>query len=189
MKKNSISRPHIYLLILALFLLLFVFVFSFNFLIPKGKEYRQLRGELKVEKKKLRQYQDFNNAKLAILEDLQSKNRAIINSFNNGFNAEKFETKYKKYFSHLALSPQVKLADEEEFTIYEVNTTSQINSPKSFYNFLDAINKSDWIISIDFPIKFKRKEQGISSSFTMKVYKIDKKSDRNSTEKKIILPE
>jgi hypothetical protein len=56
------------------------------------------------------------------------------------------------------------------FTIYEVNTTSKINSPKVFYNFLDSINKSDWIIGVNFPINFKREADMIRSSFTMRVY-------------------
>jgi len=186
---SSISRPHIYLLILALFLLLFVLLFSFKILIPKGKEYRMLSSELKQERRKLRQYQDFNDAKLEIVKELQTENRIIIEAFDNNFNPKKFEKKYKEYFSQLKLSSEKKLADEKEFSVYEVNTTSQINSPKSFYNFLDAINKSDWMISINFPINFKREKEGISSSFTMKVYKIDKKSDKNSTKKKVILAE
>ena len=63
-----------------------------------------------------------------------------------------------------------KLDNEEEFSVYEVNTTSEITSPKNFYNFLEAVNKSDWIVGVNFPITFKRDGEIISSSFTMKVY-------------------
>jgi hypothetical protein len=62
-------------------------------------------------------------------------------------------------------------------------TTSQINSPKSFYDFLDAVNKSDWIISVNFPISFKREAEMIRSSFTMKVYAVAE--DNNTSEKKL----
>ena len=184
---SKISRQHIYLMVLTLFLLLFVFLFAFKFLIPQGKEYRKLNGELKQERRKLRQYQDFNDAKLELLKELQAENRIIVEAFGNRFNPKKFEKQYKEYFSDLQVSPQVELANEKEFSVYEVNTTSQINSPKSFYNFLDAINKGDWMISVNFPIKFKRKEKGISSSFTMKVYKINKGLDGNSMKEKGIL--
>jgi len=172
---SSISRPHIYLLIVTLFLLIFVFVFSFELLIPKGKEYRILSADMKKEIRKFRQYKDYSDTKLGIVQELQQKNRVIIEAFNYNFNPEKFQKQYKEYFSKLQISPKTELKNEKEFKVYEVNATSQINSPKSFYNFLDAVNKGDWIISVNFPIKFKRKEDGISSSFTMKVYKIDKK--------------
>ena len=77
------------------------------------------------------------------------------------------------------------MADEGEFSIYDVKTSSEINSPKTFYDFLDALNKSDWIVQVNFPIHFKRDGELIKSSFTMKVYsaqKERKKIDSNSTE-------
>jgi hypothetical protein len=79
----------------------------------------------------------------------------------------------------LSISKVLKSGDEDGFAVYEVNTTSQISSPKSFYDFLDAINKGDWIIGINFPINFKREADVIRSSFTMKVYSV--KDDSNST--------
>ena len=71
----------------------------------------------------------------------------------------------------MKVAQKIRVKDEDNFNVYEVNTTSQINSPKSFYDFLDAVNKSDWIIAINFPIVFKREDDKIRSSFTMKVYK------------------
>ncbi|MBU1658650.1 hypothetical protein KKG72_06310 [bacterium] len=175
----NISRQNIYLLILSMFLLVFVVFFSFLILIPKGKEYREQRLEMKKENRDLGRYQEFNDETLEILKKLQADNRHIINAFDNSFNAERFEKQHHSYFNSLTLSPQVKSVDEDEFEVYEVNTTSHINSPKSFYDFLDAINKSDWIIGINFPINFKRDAEMIKSSFTMKVYSI--KNDLNST--------
>lgn len=71
------------------------------------------------------------------------------------------------------------MSQEDEFISYEVNTSSQISSPKSFYNFLESVNKSDWIISIEFPINFKRDAEMIKSNFTMKVYSVNR--DTNLT--------
>jgi hypothetical protein len=69
---------------------------------------------------------------------------------------------------------------DDEFISYEVNTSSQISSPKSFYDFIEALNKADWIIGVNFPITFKRDGELIQSSFTMKVYR----SDKNTTKEK-----
>ncbi len=174
--KINIPRQTIFLLGLSTFLLLFVFIFSFGVLIPKGKEYRIQNTEQKKEKKDLRAYQAFNDEKIANINLLRENNKVIISAFDNEFNPIKFKKEYKEYFSRLDISEQITVTAKDEFEIYEVNTTSEINSPKSFYNFLESINKSAWIIKIDFPINFKRYNENITSSFTMKVHKIKKKS-------------
>ena len=177
--KINISRQNIYLLSLSVFLLIFVFLFSFLVLIPEGKEYRKHRGELKQESRDLRKYQNFHDETLDHLKELQSDNKHIIIAFDNSFNREKFAKLYTNHFSSLEISQLLKINDNAQFNIYEVNTTSEINSPKSFYDFLEAVNKSDWIISVDFPINFKRDGELITSSFKMRVHTVNK--DFNAT--------
>jgi len=177
--KINISRQNIYLLVVSVFLLIFVLLFSFLVLIPEGREYRVQRGDLKKESIELRKYQNFNGETLELLKELQSENRNIITAFDTLFNAQRFEKQYKGYFSSLTIVKSLKIENEDEFSVYEVNTTSEINSPKAFYNFLEALNKSDWIIGVNFPINFKRDGELIKSSFTMKVYSADK--DSNTT--------
>ncbi|SFV75586.1 hypothetical protein MNB_SM-3-1001 [hydrothermal vent metagenome] len=167
-----ISRQNVYLLALTIFLLLFVFVFSFVVLIPQGKEYRKQRMELKKEDKELYEYKKFYDETFHTLKNLQSKNKHIIMAFENDFKASRFEQEHKKYFVTLKLFKIVQQQNAKEYELYEVNATSKIDSPKSFYQFLDAINKSDWIISVNFPITFQREKDLIRSSFTMKVYKL-----------------
>lgn len=153
-----------------MFSVVFVLVFSFVVLIPEGKTYREQRQELKKENHELEKYQEFNNETLERLKKLQSDNKHIIAAFKTPFNPEKFEKQNRVYFSSLTISPQARAENEENFTVYEVNTTSKINSPAVFYEFLEAINKSDWIIGVNFPISFKRETDMIRSSFTMRVY-------------------
>jgi len=177
--KINIARQNIYLLILSTLLLIFVLLFSFLVLIPKGKEYREQKLELRNDNFELKKYQNFHDETLEILKKLQSDHRHIITSFDNTFNAQRFEKQHKVYFDSLSLAQIKDSKDkEEEFLVYEVETSSQINSPKSFYDFLDAINKSDWIIGVNFPIHFKREAQTIRSSFTMKVYCANRDSNR-----------
>jgi len=177
--KSSISRQHLYLIFVSLFLLVFVIIFAFGVLIPEGKEYRAKRIDLKKMSKELREYQNFHNETFDTLKTLQGKNRRIITAFDMTFNPERFEKQNKSYFSQLSVSAIGFSGIEDNFAVYEVNTTSQISSPSSFYNFLDSVNKSDWIIGIHFPINFKRDGEHIMSSFTMKVYVNNK--DKNST--------
>ncbi len=180
--KINISRHQIYVLLLSLFLFLFVLAFSFGLLIPEGKEYRAKRIELKKAQREHDKYQNFNDKTAARLKNLQSKNRNIIAAFDRKFDADRFEKEHKRDFSSLTLSKLSRTKDEQHFAVYEVNTTSHISSPKNFYDFLDAVNKGDWIIGINFPIKFLRDGEMIKSSFTMKVYCNNK--DNNSTASK-----
>ena len=168
--KINISRHHLYILLVSVFLFLFVILFSFILLIPKGQDYREQRMEVKKIVSKVDKYQNFHDETFETLKELQSKNRHIITAFDNIFDPKRFEKEHKSYFSALSILKISKKEDEAEFAVYEVNTTSSISSPKNFYNFLDAVNKSDWIIGVNFPITFKRQGEMIASSFTMKVY-------------------
>ena len=76
------------------------------------------------------------------------------------------------------------LKSGDDFITYEVNTTSKINSPKSFYDFLEALNKSDWIVGVEFPITFIREDKLIKSSFKMNVYSGVEKSQKEDDRKK-----
>lgn len=177
--RTNLSRQNLYLLAISLFLLIFVLIFSFGVMIPKGKSYRIKKTELKKENLELKQLSDFSIEKEVILQKLQSDNSHVIKAFDTNFSADKFVNQHRGVFNSLSVSKSSKLENEDGFSVYEVNTTSKINSPKSFYNFLDAINTSSWIIGINFPINFKRDGEMISSSFTMRVYSNNKES--NST--------
>jgi len=180
--KINISRQNIYLIVISLFLLIFVLLFSFLVLIPQGKDYRVNRIELKKNSKELRKYQNFYDETENTFKDLQKKHRHVIVAFDSEFNPQRFQKKYKSYFTSLELSELKKSSTKEEFTTYEVNTTSQISSPKSFYNFLDAVNKGDWIIGVNFPIGFKREGELIKSTFTMQV--LSNSRDKNGSKNK-----
>lgn len=168
--KINISRQNIYLLFVSIFLLIFVLLFSFLVLIPEGKDYRETRTQLKKERQILMDYQNFHDETFELLKTLQSENRAIMKAFDTSFNASKFEKKHSIHFSSLSVARVPSLSKEGEFNVYEVNTTSQISSPKSFYEFLESANKSDWIVGVNFPIEFKREGELIKASFSIKVY-------------------
>ena len=179
--KINISRQNIYLLSLSVFLLIFVLIFAFSLLIPEGKEYRNNRADLKKESAELRKYENFRDDVLEQLTELKSENRNVIAAFDRSFDAERFEKMHRSYFNSLKVEEKTQLENTKAFSVYEVSTTSHINSPKSFYDFLDAVNKSDWIVGINFPIHFKREAEMIRSNFTMKVYTIANDSNTSDS--------
>jgi hypothetical protein len=151
-------------------------------LIPKGQEYRIEKHNLRKVQRELKRHQDFNDMTFKTLKKSQADNRRVIVVLDAIFNPQRFEKQHKGYFSSIALSKMKQTTDEDGFAVYEVNTTSKIDSPKTFYDFLDAVNKGDWMIGINFPIDFKREADIIHSSFTMKVYcSKDESDDANIT--------
>ncbi len=183
---NNITRQSIYILILSTFLLIFVLTFSFVWLIPLGKEYREQRTKLSYENADLRRWKNFDTQTFTALKNLQSDNRHIITAFQNGFDEKRFINKYAKLFNSLTLSKTTQKDNVDIFELYEVTTSSQISSPATFYDFLDEINKSDWIVEINFPIKFKREGEVINSSFTMKVYCNAREPSKDSNTSKLL---
>ena len=176
------KRQTLFVVILSLVLLIGVTAFSFFFLIPKGKEYRSLRLESKKEFQEFELTQNrFDNTKNR-LDDLKKEHKHTIGAFDKTFDPGRFERLYKKEFTDLYLTEVTAEESNGTFKVYEVNATSKITSPKSFYEFLDNINKSEWVIGVNFPIHFERDGDQIRSSFTMKVH--NKPSDTEPTEKK-----
>jgi len=178
---KKLPRQTFYLSILTVLLFFGVLFFAFKLLIPEGKEYRKKRASIQQESRDLRRYQEFYNQVESKFRDLQKKNRAILEAFDTPFDADKFQKLHKDYFSSLYITKLAQDKGDEPFLLYEVNATTQISSPKSFYNFLDAVNKSGWIIGVNFPINFERDGEVIKSSFTMKIY--GSEEENNETKK------
>ena len=168
--KYHISRQMIYILTLAVVFLMIVFVFAFAFLIPSGKAYRVARLDVKKIAYQVDSIQNEYDKVYNNLKTLQTDNRHIITAYKNIFNPERFIKMNKSYFKSFTLSELSVHSQDGEFAVYEVNTSSLIESPQGFYDFLDGVNKSDNIIGVNFPIAFKRDGNLIKSSFTMHVY-------------------
>ncbi len=177
--KISFPRHILYLTLFSIFMIIFTIWFAMDKLIPMGKEYRKNHIKLKKEKIDLARYQDFYDKTLKHFNQTKAKNRHIIEALENRFDPTRFKTKYGKYFIDLSLSKISDANQSKWYEIYEVQTTSKIKSPTNFYNFLEALNKSEWIIGVTFPIDFTREGELIHSSFKMQVYK--KSDETNST--------
>jgi hypothetical protein len=167
------------MLIISLLLLIIVFVFAFLFLIPKGKEYRIERIAMKKEFKIKKKYQEWYDETYEQLQTLRNENKSIIEAYENEFDTDRFIQKNKNCFETLNISKKTLIDDNtSRFSIYEVNATSKIDSPQNFYTFIEQVNKSDWIVKVNFPIHFEREGNLIRSSFKMRVYKTEQTSSK-----------
>lgn len=181
--KINFPRHILYLTLFSVLMVIFSIWFATGKLIPMGREYKKSRLMLKKERLDLRRYKDFHEETLHTYNQTKTKNRLIIKAFDNKFNPENFKSKFSKYFINLSIHEASKKASKEWYDTYEVNTTSKITSPTSFYSFLDALNKSEWIVGVSFPINFSKDGELIHSSFTMEVYKKTKEVIQKKEEK------
>lgn len=180
--KFRISRQMIYILALAIVFLIIVFVFAFAFLIPSGKDYRVARLDAKKISYQVDTIQNEYDKVYANLKSLQADNRHVLSAYKSIFNPDRFTKMYRPHFKSFTLSKLSHHSQEDEFAVYEVNTSSLIESPQGFYDFLDGVNKSDNIIGVNFPIDFKRDGNLIKSSFTMHVYVTNAKKKNKALE-------
>ncbi len=179
--KINFPRHILYLTLFSILMIILSIWFATAKLIPMGKEYRKNRITLKKEKVDLARYQEYHDKTLELFNQTKTKNRHILEAFKNDFDPQLFKSKYGKYFIDLSLSKVHDANKSEWYEVYEVQTISKIKSPTNFYDFLSAINKSDWIVGVTFPIDFVREGELIHSSFKMQIYK--KSKDNNTTKK------
>ena len=169
--KHPKNYRTLYLVLISLFLFTGIVVFSLFFLIPKGKEYRSLRLESKKEQQMIAREQEEYDRVNEKLKKLKDENAHTMTAFHTKFDPKKFTKINQNDFEDLYLT-EIEMADHNgSFKVYEVNATTKISSPQVFYQFLEKINKSDWIIGVNFPIYFERDGDRIKSSFTMKVHR------------------
>ena len=178
--KINFPRHILYLTLFSILMIVFAIWFATVKLIPMGKEYRKNRITLKEARIDLQRYQQYHDKTLKLFNTTKTKNRHIIEAFENEFDPKRFQTMYSKYFIDLTLSKATDINKSDWYEVYEVQTTSKIKSPTNFYKFLDAINKSDWIVNVSFPINFAREGELIHSNFKIEVYR--KSKETNSTE-------
>ena len=175
--KLKITSQNIYLLLISFVLLVAMLLFAFMALIPAGKEYRSMSMKSEKHARTLMQSQQRHDKILARLKALQDKNREVFTAYENSFVPDQFIKANHHNFEDMKISMIERTSDEVPFAVYEVNTSLKIASPRSFYNFLEEIQKSDWIIGVNFPISFKRDDDFILTSFTMKVYSLADKTE------------
>ncbi|HEX5624240.1 MAG TPA: hypothetical protein VFX57_07360 [Sulfuricurvum sp.] len=167
---QRVNRRTLYLVLLSFLLLAGIILFAVFFLIPKGKEYRTLRLESKKEQQIISRAQERYAQVNEKFEQLQRDHAHTLKAFHTSFDPGKFTKKHQDDFQDLYLT-EIQMTDQNgSFKVYEVNATTKITSPQTFYQFLEKINKSDWIIGVNFPVYFERDGDKIKSSFTMKVH-------------------
>ncbi len=158
---------------MLLFFLAFVAIslfMMFVLIVPSVKEYKSVKVNYKRQEMSTSHTKSMLDGKKQTLDEALKKNEHVIKALSNPFDKERFLLHVKKYFKNASLSEAMALSNNENYSIYELNVTSMLSSPSSFYKFLDSLSDYENIIKADFPIAMKSNNKEIYSTFNIKVY-------------------
>lgn len=170
-KDNSLENIDILkLLIYVLIFIIVCFVMIFGFIIPNIKEYRLIQAQNRSQMANLARIEQTLNNKSNILNEIKEQERAVLKAFDTKFNKIKFSAFATNYFSDVKLQEIASEVENEPYFRYELTVTSMVKTPTKFYDFIDALQKYDNIIKIEFPIKMRGENDKIHTTFNIKVY-------------------
>lgn len=158
---------------MLLFFLAFVAIslfVIFVFIVPSVREYKSVKVLYNRHELSLKRTEEILALKKATLKKDTNQNTHTLNALSNKFDKNKFIDYTNKFFSNVTLSQLSPTPKNKEYSIYELNVTSIIDTPSNFYKFLDSLKKYRNVIKTDFPIKMKANGRFINSSFNIKVY-------------------
>lgn len=169
------SMEKIDIIKLLLYLMIFIIVslsMVLFLIIPNIKDYRASKS---IHKKALvhkMRVESILNDRTDEYTKLKTDNRRAITAFMHKFSADNFVKYTKQFFDDVKLKEINKKAYKKEFTEFELNVSSQLQSPTNFYKFLEGLNRYENIIQADFPIHMESNTSTIHSTFTIKVYEV-----------------
>lgn len=170
-KDTSLERVDIVkLLVFVLVFVLVCLVMIFGFILPNIKEYRSLnmqnRSATAAHAKVLKIYTD----KMQAFEAEKQKHETTLKAYDTAFDKQKFINFASTFFQDVTMDDGEAKNQDEKFFRYQLNASISMKSPQSFYDFLDALEKYETIVKIEFPIVMKSEEQLIQMSFGLRVY-------------------
>ena len=172
MNKDT-SLEDIDILKLLIYILVFIvicLIMIFGFIVPNIKEYRSIQAQNRSQIASVSKIEQIYNSKNNVLDEIKQKDRTVLKAFDTKFNKIKFSAFATNYFSDVKLHEMPNENPDEPFLRYELNVTSMVKTPSKFYNFIDALQKYDNIVKIDFPIKMRGEGDKIHTTFNIKIY-------------------
>ncbi len=174
---KNMSKRDVTIIKNAIFLvvtLILMMIVILSMIIPSLEEYRAKSIKSRQNMTKLNYAKEEYNKKLREFKSLQKKSKFILNNFQNRFSIGKFLSDSRKFFTNTSMIEISQDDVDKHFKVYEFEATTNIKSPKSFYEFLEYLSSYYNIIEAEFPIIFNSKGSLISAKFRLKVHNLKK---------------
>lgn len=158
------------MLIWVLLYLILLFILIFAVVIPAVKKYREVNRLYAQSRAEFMAAQQEHDDILDRLKVLQSKHRKVIGAFEKRWDRDLFLQSAGKFFKKAELKEVDINITDPRFKIYELNAVTKMESPQSFYRFLDNLANLPFVIQADFPIAFKANGGDIEGVFKIRVF-------------------
>lgn len=142
----------------------------FTLIMPSIREYKIAKNNNNDKIVNLDKIQQIYDARFNELNQLQTQNAKILNSFRNDFSEQKFIAYLNKFFKDIKLNRLPPTDANETFSRYELNVSTNIKDSSKIYEFLDFVNNCDNIIKVDFPVSIKSSKDQIQTKFKLSIY-------------------
>jgi len=125
---------------------------------------------------------------------LKHQNKAVINSIieNNVILDKKTIMNHKEYKKEgflstsagteylVTLLPTVSKVnyiskDKNEYLTYNFTIESLVKDPKDFFNFIEALNRQDLSITLNYPVTFAKVNNGLEVKYNIQLHQVNKK--------------
>jgi hypothetical protein len=150
--------------------LLLTLIFIIVIIAPTIKKFKKTKNiyyEKKFEyESTLKKYKH----NLKELNAIKLKNRKIILNLQREFSITNFKNFTSQYMKLLSIK-KIK-TEQKDYIITTFKIKAIIKTPKDLYLFIKGLKNYKYLIQIDYPISFRKKNKYIEITFNIKVYKI-----------------
>jgi len=148
-----------------------LFILIFALAIPAVKAYKSAREDYLAQKHRYESAKARYDTVFERYKNLKVKHRKILEAFENRWDEARFVTAAKNYFDTFTMRLLENNTTEGRYRIYEISAKTSMDTPRKFYNFLDALPNMPYVVAADFPIAFQAVDnRTIEGVFRVRVY-------------------
>ncbi|WP_456470597.1 hypothetical protein [Caminibacter sp.] len=150
---------------------------------PSIKKFKQTQKKYFEAKYEFNMVNNQYNKTLNELKMLKKENAKILNAFRRDFNINNFKNFASQFMEITSIEKNGTKPFKKDFltTIYFVK--SKINSPKDFYDFIDALKNYKYIVKVYFPINFQKEGKKILLTLKLEHYRLKNSKALKAEEK------
>ncbi len=155
--------------ILLYLVLLFILIFAL--VIPAVKSYKSVRESFTAQKERFERAKERYDTVFDRYRALKAKHRKVLEAFENRWDEARFAQTAQSYFDTFSMRLLENNATDGRYRLYEINAKTSMDTPRKFYNFLDALPNMPYVVAADFPIAFQAVDnRTIEGVFRVRVY-------------------
>ena len=157
---------------LLFFLFFIIFMILLVFLVaPTIKKFKEVKHDYYSTKIKADKIQNKLDKLTLQYKKLYKANHKIILDFKMNFNKESFKIFSSKYMKITNIEDKNSSIYEKEFIEKFYIISATLNSPTSFYKFINDIKKTNNVLKVYYPVVFKAKNGDIKLLYKLESFK------------------